>query len=96
MKITDIPKSLVDAVGLSPEDNSAVFVEISHAGKPVFQQAIPYAQSFGYVGQGLPLLCSDSLQTIGLAVNSGNFAQQFGVQAGADWTIRLIKRATQE
>ena len=89
--VTNIPKSLVDALGLSPQDNAAVFVEISQACRPVFQQRIPYAQSFGYVDQGAPLLYSDSLQTIGLAVNSGNFAQQYKVQAGADWTIRLTK-----
>jgi len=89
--VTNIPKSLVDALGLSPGDSAAVFVEISHAGKPVFQQKIPYVQSFGYVSQGAPLLYPDSLQTIGLAVNSGNFAQQYKVQAGADWTIRLTK-----
>ena len=89
--VTNIPKSLVDALGLSPQDNAAVFVEISRAGKPIFQQRIPYAQSFGHVDQGAPLLYSDSLQTIGLAVNSGDFAQQYKVQAGADWTIRLTK-----
>ena len=89
--VTNIPKSLVDALGLSPQGNAAVFVEISQAGRPIFQQKIPYAQSFGYVDQGAPLLYSDSLQTIGLAVNSGNFAQQYKVQAGADWTIHLTK-----
>ena len=89
--VTNIPKSLVDALGLSPKDNAAVFVEISHAGRAVFQQRIPYTQSFGYVDKGAPLLYSDSLQTIGLAVNSGNFAQQYEVQAGTDWTIRLTK-----
>ena len=89
--VTNIPRSLVDALGLSPQDNAEVFVEIFHAGKPIFQQRIPYAQSFGYVDQGAPLLYSDSLQTIGLAVNSGNFSQLYKVQAGADWTIRLTQ-----
>jgi len=89
--VTNIPKSLVDALGFSPEDNKAIFVEIFRAGRPIFQQRIPYAQSFGYVSKGTPLLYSDSLQTIGLAVNSGNFAQQYKVQAGADWTIRLSR-----
>ena len=89
--VTNIPTSLVDALGLSPEDNAAVFVEISHAGRQVFQQRISYVPSFGHVDPGSPLLYSDSLQTIGLAVNSGNFAEQFEVRAGADWTIRLTK-----
>jgi hypothetical protein len=68
-----------------------VLVEISRAGKSVFRRKVPYTRSFGYVDEGQPLLYSDSLQTIGLAVNSGNFADQFGVKAGADWTIRLVK-----
>ena len=89
--VTNIPKSLVDSLGLSPDDNATIFVEISHAGKTVFQMEMPYARSFGYVAQGKPLLYSDSLKTIGLAVNSGNFAEQYKVQAGADWTIHIRK-----
>ncbi|MBT8079521.1 MAG: S-adenosyl-l-methionine hydroxide adenosyltransferase family protein [Gammaproteobacteria bacterium] len=89
--VTNIPTSLVDAFGLAPQVNGGVFVEISQAGRPVFQQRIPYARSFGHVDKGAPLLYSDSLQTMGLAVNSGNFAQQYKVKAGADWTIRLTR-----
>ena len=89
--VTNIPKSLVDDLGLSPEDGATVTVEITQSGKPVFRQQIPYVPSFGYVDQGSPLLYSDSLQTIGLAINSGNFAEQYKVRAGADWTIRLVK-----
>jgi S-adenosylmethionine hydrolase len=94
--VTNIPRSLVDSLGLSPADNLMVLVEILRAGEPVFQQEIPYTLSFGYVDEGRPLLYSDSLQTIGLAVNSGSFASQFGVMAGADWTIRLARRGPRE
>jgi S-adenosylmethionine hydrolase len=89
--VTNIPRSLVDAMDLSPQDNHDVFVTISQAGKPVFQQRIPYAKSFGHVDEGAALLYSDSLQMIGLAVNSGNFAQQFKIRAGAEWRIRIAK-----
>jgi S-adenosylmethionine hydrolase len=89
--VTNIPRSLVDAMGLSPDDDAMILVAISHGGKAVFQMKIPYVRSFGYVDQGTPLLYSDSLQTIGLAVNGGNFAEQYMVRAGADWTIRLGK-----
>ncbi len=89
--VTNIPKSLIDALGVSPDENSEVLVEIFRTGKSVFQRKIPYVPSFGYVDEGQPLLYSDSLQTIGLAVNSGNFAHQFEVQAGADWTIRITE-----
>ena len=94
--VTNIPKSLVDALALSPEDNSIVLVEISRSGESVLQLKIPYVLAFGYVDEGQPLLYSDSLQTIGLAVNSGNFASQFGVKAGAEWTIRLSRTAMPE
>jgi len=94
--VTNIPKALVDALGLSPEDHSTVLVEIRHAGNLVFKRRIPYTVSFGYVDQGTPLLYSDSLQTIGLAVNSGNFAQWFGVEAGADWVINISKPPAQK
>jgi S-adenosylmethionine hydrolase len=89
--VTNIPRSLIDTLGLSLDDNATVNVEISRAGKTVFQMTMPYVRSFGYVDKGTPLLYSDSLQTIGLAVNSGNFAQQYKVQAGADWRISLSK-----
>jgi hypothetical protein len=89
--VTNIPKSLLDALGVAPGENVAMLVEISQADRQVFQQKLPYVPSFGFVDQDTPLLYSDSLQTIGLAVNSGNFAQEYNVQAGADWTIRLVK-----
>ncbi len=89
--VTNIPRSLVDALGLRPEDNATLLVEIFHAGRRIFNQRVPYVPSFGYVDQGAPLLYSDSLQTIGLAVNSGSFGEQYSVAAGADWTIRLAR-----
>ncbi len=94
--VTNIPKSLIDGLGLSPEDGVTVTVEITQSGKPVFRQEIPYVPSFGYVDQGSPLLYSDSLQTIGLAINSGNFAEQYEVRAGTDWTIRVTRLSARE
>ncbi len=94
--VTNIPKSLVDELGISPGDGTTVLVEISNARNPVFRQRIPFVASFGYVDQGSPLLYADSLQTMGLAVNSGNFARQYEVAAGADWTIRVTRSSARE
>lgn len=91
--VTNIPESLVDALGLTPEDNSIILVEIFRAGVAIFHGKMPYALSFGYVDKGQALLYSDSLQVLGLAVNSGSFASQFGIKAGPEWTIRIIKQA---
>ena len=94
--VTNTPKSLIDELGLSPNDNASMLVEISRAGEVVFRQKLSYALSFGYVDEGQPLLYSDSLETIGLAVNSGNFAALFGVKAGPKWAIRLVRMTVPE
>ncbi len=91
--VTNISRSLVDSLALSPEDNSMVLVEISRGGETVFRREVHYVLSFGFVDHGQPLLYPDSLQSIGLAVNNGDFARQFGIEGGAEWTIRLIKAA---
>ena len=90
--VTNIPKSLLDELALDATDHPVIRVEITQADSTIFQQTIPYVPSFGFVDKGQPLLYSDSLQTIGLAVNSGNFASQYHVKAGADWAIKLRKR----
>lgn len=94
--VTNIPRTLVDELALSAEDKPTVHVRIFNEGVTVFERKIPYVLSFGYVDEGLPVLYSDSLQTIGLAVNSGSFASQFGVKAGSAWTIRLNKTTARE
>ncbi|SVB97956.1 uncharacterized protein METZ01_LOCUS250810 [marine metagenome] len=38
----------------------------------------------------------DSEQIIGLAINNGDFAEQFSIAAGADWTIRLRREIPPE
>jgi hypothetical protein len=94
--VTNIPRSLVDALAISPDDSPEVLVEIFQSGESVFQWKIRYVRSFGHVDKGQPLLYSDSLQMIGLAANNGDFASQFGVAAGAEWTIRISKVAVPE
>ena len=87
--VTNIPKSLLDEQGLSPEDNTFVVVTVMRGDESVFEQEIPYAKSFGFVRQGEPLLYADSLKTVGLAVNGGSFAKVYGIKAGENWTIRI-------
>jgi hypothetical protein len=90
--VTNIPKSTLDKLSVWPEKEMSVKVDITRDGKTVFQSLIPYVPSFGFVPEGQPLLYSDSLQMIGLAVNSGSFATQFGIIAGPEWTIKISTR----
>lgn len=89
--VTNIPKALLAEQGLMPENNASVMVRIKRGDDTIFEKEIPYANSFGFVSQGAPLLYVDSLAMIGLAVNSGSFADVYGVNAGEDWTIRINK-----
>jgi S-adenosylmethionine hydrolase len=93
--VTNIPRSMMDVLALLPGQGHQVLVEISNAGTTVYSEVIPYVPSFGYVEIGEPLLYSDSLQVIGLAVNSGSFSERFNIGAGPDWSIR-ISTAPQE
>lgn len=90
--VTNIPKSTLDKLSVWPEKELSVKVEITRDGKTVFERLIPYVPSFGFVPEGQPLLYSDSLQMIGLAVNSGSFTTQFGIIAGPEWNIKISTR----
>jgi hypothetical protein len=94
--VTNIPRSLVEGMGIFPGDQSRLMVEIAHAGNKMFAENLPYRQSFGFVQMGEPLLYVDSEQIIGLAINNGDFAEHFSIAAGADWTIRLHREITPE
>ena len=87
--VSNIPTGLLLAQGLREDDTAQVQVTLTHSGTVVFDEKIPYASSFGFVPEGEPLLYSDSLQTIGLAVNSASFAKIYHIGAGADWGIRI-------
>ncbi|MEM1263017.1 MAG: S-adenosyl-l-methionine hydroxide adenosyltransferase family protein [Pseudomonadota bacterium] len=89
--VTNIPTPLLEEQGLSDEDNKMVRVQISRGDDTIFDQLIPYSNSFGYVEMNEPLLYSDSLRTIGLAINSGSFAKKYGVDAGQEWTIQIAE-----
>lgn len=87
--VTNIPKRLLDEQGLSDEDNAIVHVQILRGDEIVFDEHIPYTSSFGFVAAEEPLLYSDSLRTIGIAINSGSFATKYGVDAGQEWSVRV-------
>lgn len=48
---------------------------------------IPFANSFGSVPVGQPLLYLNSLGKVSLAINEGSFAARHGVGSGPDWEV---------
>ena len=87
--VTNISKRLLEEQGHSDEANAMVHVQILHGDEIVFDEHIPYTKSFGFAATKQPLLYSDSLRMIGLAINSGSFAKQYGVDAGQEWSVRI-------
>ncbi|WP_313757489.1 SAM hydroxide adenosyltransferase [Tissierella sp.] len=52
---------------------------------------MPFVESFGDVDEGKPMIYYNSLLNVSTAINMGNFAAQYKVSSGADWTIKLTK-----
>lgn len=56
--------------------------------RPVYDGTnLPFANSFGSVPVGSPLLYFNSLGKLSLAVNEGNFAAQHAVASGPEWEV---------
>ncbi|HOU32329.1 MAG TPA: S-adenosyl-l-methionine hydroxide adenosyltransferase family protein [Synergistaceae bacterium] len=88
---TNIGKELFDAFQSKFGDEFDVV--ISKEGKEVFSGRIPYAETFGSVPEGKPLLYFNSLMNISLAINMDNFAEKNGVSSGPEWTVKVAPAA---
>lgn len=77
---------------LEPKAGDRFRVTIARAGRTVFAGDVPYLRTFGEAAAGAPLLYLNSLMNVSFALNMGNFAQQHGIDSGADWSVRVEKR----
>ena len=89
---TNIPADLFYEAGGT--NQSYWNVSISSSGlkshsSPSFEKPVPYTKSFGFVEKGDPLLYTDSLGNLGLAINNGNVSKKYHITAGPETTIRL-------
>lgn len=57
--------------------------------KPVFDQILPFGATFAAVPKGRPVLYFNSLLNVSLAINQGDFAKQFGIGSGPEWTVSI-------
>lgn len=86
---TNIPDSLVMRAGIRTGDS--VLVNITHQDSVVYSGRLAFVNTFGDVPTGQPLAYLNSLMNFSLAINMGNFAEQFRVLSGPDWTIHIEK-----
>ena len=86
---TNIDTEIFQHLGANPGDE--IEVRITHGDELIFTETMPYFRSFGAVVTGEPLLYLNSVNDVSLAINQGSFAEQFGIQSGADWNIFLSR-----
>ncbi len=86
---TNIPDSFVRRAGIRNGDS--VLVNISYRDSVVYSGKLAFVNTFGDVANGQPLAYLNSLMNFSLAINMGNFADQFRVLSGPDWTIHIEK-----
>ena len=55
----------------------------------VLNLAVPYVTTFGEVDLAKPLLYLNSLDSVSLAINQGNFAEHYAVGSGPAWSIQI-------
>lgn len=87
--VTNIPFSWIDALSASVEEGSKLRVKIWQNDTPVFAEVLKVNKSFGFGSIGSPLLYGDSQGNLGLAINQGNFAKVYGIDAGPNWRIEV-------
>jgi len=85
---TNIPKQLLDELGVNLGDK--LRVTITH-GRQKVEIVAPYANTFGTVARGKPLIYANSLLNVSIALNQANFAAHFRVESGPDWLVAIRK-----
>ncbi len=66
-----------------------VNVRVSKGADVVLELTVPYLTTFGEAGIGEPLLYLNSLDSVSLAINQGNFAEVFKIESGPEWNIQI-------
>jgi S-adenosylmethionine hydrolase len=56
-----------------------------------YEGTMPYAETFGAVAKGKPLLYLNSLLQVSFALNMGNFSEKYKVYSGSEWTVEVSR-----
>lgn len=86
---TNIPDTMFFGMGI--EYGDMVKVQINHKNMTVFGYTLKVCRNFTEVEVGRPLLYVNSLLNVAVAVNQGNFAQEYRIGTGSDWKIKFKK-----
>lgn len=87
---TNIPAGLFKELNAKP--GNVVHVTIMHNKKKMYEADMHYAETFGAVAEGKPLLYLNSLLNVSFALNMGNFSATHKVYSGNDWQVEIEVR----
>jgi S-adenosylmethionine hydrolase len=80
---TNVPKALLEQLGGLDRFEVRIFErEVEQ-----FCGRLPFVRSFGAVADGEGLVYVNSLLHAAVALNRGNFAQEFGIGSGQGWSV---------
>ncbi|ACZ18741.1 protein of unknown function DUF62 [Thermanaerovibrio acidaminovorans DSM 6589] len=82
---TNIGADLFDS--FKPSKGKLYEVRILKEGKEVYRGTVPFADTFGDVPEGKPLLYYNSLMNLSLALNMDSFADKHKVSSGPEWSV---------
>jgi S-adenosylmethionine hydrolase len=85
---TNISSDLVKSIGL--EYGSKAKIRIFHRSIKVWEGTAPFAETFGAVAKGKPLVYLNSLMQLSIALNMGSFADLYHIGSGNEWSIEII------
>jgi S-adenosylmethionine hydrolase len=86
---TNIGVDLLDALAVG--EGQVLAVRIRVAGAVRFDAEVPFHHTFGAVPLGAPLVYVNSIGKLALALNQDSFAARYGVVAGPDTQVRIIR-----
>ncbi|MGC3944273.1 MAG: S-adenosyl-l-methionine hydroxide adenosyltransferase family protein [Chryseolinea sp.] len=86
---TNVDKATFSKLGAAAGD--WLQVKISHNGKVVYNERVPFVETFATVEKGKDLSYLNSLLNFSLAINLGNFSETHHVQSGNEWTVVIRK-----
>lgn len=91
---TNIPKDMISQLEI--QIGQLCKVKIWNNENLIYEGNMPYVHSFGDVPIGQPLLYSNSLWQMAIALNMDNFAQKHQIRAGASWRVQITRVVQQE
>ena len=86
---TNIPLELFYKAGFRYGD--ILRLQVTVEGKTVFEREIPFQPSFGFVARGEPVIYTNELLNIALAVSMGSALDEYGLGYGPGWKAAFRK-----